>query len=311
MPCAVSIEHPRQGTVPFSPALSSFSGTPRPDAELVKTTACFFPFDLFGSAGCGSGALLLSDAFQEMLADNRREQVPTRARAYAGKVRTQQFAFETLPAYQDWRERARQVVRRVFRKDEFLLWVTGNHLGVLPVYDELAQQPENTLVLQFDAHLDVYNLSDCTAELSHGNFLLHCSGSLPATYNVGSRDILLRPEYVGKYYRQVFSAAVLATDPEPALRQVQEESRMARRVFIDLDCDVLDPAFFPAVTHPLPFGLNPQQVLRFIDAVWSERVVGVAVSEFDPGRDRNDQSLSTLVWLLEYLLLKRYEQQGD
>ena len=277
----------------------------------MKTTACFFPFDLFGSAGCGNGALLLADAFEEMLADNRRERVPTRAGAYAGKVRTQQFVFETLPAYQDWRERARQVVRRVLHKGEFLLWVTGNHLGVLPIYDELAQQPENTLVLQLDAHLDVYNLSDCTAELSHGNFLLHCAGSLPAIYNVGSRDILLRPEYVAKYYRQVFPAAALATDPEPVLRQVREDSRLAQRVFIDLDCDVFDPAFFPAVTHPLPFGLNAQQVLHFIDAVWSERVIGAAVSEFDPGRDRNDQSLSTLVWLFEYLLLKRHEQRAD
>ena len=88
-------------------------------------------------------------------------------------------------------------------------------------------------------------------------------------------------------------------------------SRLAQRVFIDLDCDVFDPAFFPAVTHPLPFGLNAQQVLHFIDAVWSERVIGAAVSEFDPGRDRNDQSLSTLVWLFEYLLLKRHEQRAD
>jgi hypothetical protein len=31
------------------------------------------------------------------------------------------------------------------------------------------------------------------------------------------------------------------------------------------------------------------------DAAWSERVIGVALSEFDPARDRNDQSLGTLV----------------
>jgi hypothetical protein len=36
-------------------------------------------------------------------------------------------------------------------------------------------------------------------------------------------------------------------------------------------------------------------------------VAGVILSEFDPGRDRNDQSLATLIWLLERLLLRRYE----
>jgi agmatinase len=277
----------------------------------VNTTACFFPFDLFGSAGCRDGAVLLADAFREMLADNRREQVPTRASAYSGKVRARQFTFEGLPAYQNWRSQARQAVRQVFRHGDFLLWVTGNHLGVLPVYDELAQQAENTLVVQFDAHLDVYNLSDCTTELSHGNFLLHCAGKLPAIWNLGSRELLLRPEYVRQYYREVFPAALLAVDPEPALHQLRQASRTAQRVLIDLDCDVFDPAFFPGLTHPLPFGLCAQQLLRFLDAVWSERVVALAISEFDPGRDRNDQSLSTLVWLLEYVLLKRHEPQEE
>jgi agmatinase len=273
----------------------------------VQTTACFFPFDLFGSAGCRAGAELLADAFEELLADNRRERVPTRARSYTDKVRLRQFNFDALQAYQNWRPRARQAVRQVFRRGDWLLWITGNHLGVLPVYDELAAQAEQTLVIQLDAHLDVYNLSDCTTELSHGNFLLHCAGSLPMLWNAGNRELLLRPEYVQQYYRKVFSAAALAVDPEPALCQIREASRTAERVFIDLDCDVFDPAFFPGVTHPLPFGLSTQLVLRILDAAWSDRVLGVAISEFDPGRDCNDQSLSTLVWLLEYLLLRRYE----
>ena len=55
------------------------------------------------------------------------------------------------------------------------------------MYEELSgkgKRESNTLVIQFDAHLDVYNLSDCTAELSHGNFLLHGAGPLPAIVNV-------------------------------------------------------------------------------------------------------------------------------
>ncbi len=273
----------------------------------MNTTALFFPFDLFGSAGAGGGAELLADAFGEMLEDNKRERVPTRARAYQGKVRMRRFAFETVPAYQKWRQRAGQAIGRVLRKGEFLLWVTGNHLGVLPVYDQLAGAGPRTLVIQLDAHLDIYNLSDCTAELSHGNFLLHCPGPLPAIVNIGARELLLRPDYVRKYYRQTFPAAAIALDPEPALRCIRQTSRKAEQVFLDLDCDVFDPGYFPAVTHPLPFGLSPQQVLSFLEAAWSDRVIGLAISEFDPSRDRNDQSLSTLLWLLEYLLLKRYE----
>jgi arginase family enzyme len=273
----------------------------------VKTSALFFPFDLFGSPGAGTGAELLADAFEEMLTDNKREQVATRAQACAGQVRMRRFSFETLATYQCWRTQARRTIRRIFQRPEFLLWVTGNHLGALPVYEELGASAADSLVVQLDAHLDIYNLSDCTSELSHGNFLLHSATPLPTLINLGHRELLLRPEYVRRYYLHDFPASELAVNPETAIQTVHAASRSADRVFVDIDCDVLDPAFFPAVSHPLPFGLSPSLVLRILDAAWSDRVAGVALSEFDPSRDRNDQSLSTLVWLLEYLLLRQYE----
>src|SRR5262245_46148419 len=151
-----------------------------------------------------------------MLADNRRERVPTRAAAYQDRVRVRRFVFETLADWQRWRPRGRQAVRRALARGDFLLWVAGHHLGVLPVYDELAAAGGDTLVVQLDAHLDVYNLTDCTEELSHGNFLLHAAGPLPPLINLGSRELLLRPDHVGRYYAAVYPAADLAVDPEPA-----------------------------------------------------------------------------------------------
>jgi agmatinase len=275
----------------------------------VKARTVIFPFDLFGNPGAAAGATLLADALREMRADNRREQVPTRARAYQRRLQIDELTFDTVQAYADWRERGREAARNVLAKNDWLLWIAGNHLGVLPVYDELAQLDAGTFVLQLDAHLDIYNLTDCSSGLSHGNFLLHCASKLPSIAGVGHRELLLRPDYIERYYARTFSAAALAIDPEPALAYVREASTAAPRVFIDLDCDVFDPAFFPALGHPLPFGVSPQVVLRLIDAAWSERVIGVALSEFDPARDVDDRSLSTLVWLLEYLLLKRFERK--
>jgi arginase family enzyme len=304
----------------------------------MQTRIVFFPFDLFGSGGAAAGADLLSEAVQEMLEDNRRERLPTRARAYQKHVRTQTISFDKVSAYQEWKNNARQIIRQALQNKELLFWITGNHLGVLPVYEELGahgqksevrgqrseasrerQRPESearnlnsndTLVIQFDAHLDVYNLTDCKSELSHGNFLLHREEPLPKIVNVGSRELLLRLEYIRKYYHKVFPAAELAVNPQPAEDKIRQAVAPAGRVFIDIDCDVFDSAYFPAVTHPLPFGLSPALFLRLLEAAWSDRVIGIAISEFDPARDRNDQSLATLVWLLEYLLLKKYEKDS-
>jgi arginase family enzyme len=270
----------------------------------VKTVAVFFPFDLFGSPGTSTGAELLADAFREMLADNKRERVPTRARAYTGKVRVEELSLPAPADYGDWKTNARKTVRQSLERGDFLLWVTGNHLGALPVYEELGQE---TLVVQMDGHLDIYNLSDCTSELSHGNFLLHSAEALPGIINVGHRELLLRPDHVGKHYQAAYSASRAALEPAVVLDEVRRACRSAKRVFLDLDCDALDPAYFPALAHPLPFGLTPQILLQILEAAWSERVVGLAISEFLPARDREDHCLFTLMWLVEYILLKLYE----
>jgi arginase family enzyme len=236
-----------------------------------------------------------------MLDDANRETGPARSDAYRDKVRIREFTFETPRACADWRKTARQAARSALKAGEPVLWLSGNHLGVLPAYEELGP---DALVLQFDAHLDAYNLADCTEELSHGNFMLHADSPLPRIVNIGSRDLFLPEKHVGQHFGGVFTAEDVATDPDRVVQQVADEASGAKQVWLDVDCDVFDPAYFPAVQHPLPMGLSSGFLLRMFSAVWSKRVVGISFSEFDPGRDRNDQSLGTLVWLLEWCLLR-------
>ena len=151
-------------------------------------------------------------------------------------------------------------MRQALRAGDFLFWVAGNHLGALPVYDELAARPEGVLVVQFDAHLDVHHFRDCATEPSHGNFLLHCAGPLPKLVNVGHRELLLTAEHVGRFYHETYSAAELAVDPAPAVEGLRRACATAERVFLDVDLDVFDPAYFPAVSRPVPFGLGSSAV---------------------------------------------------
>ncbi|MFO0842228.1 MAG: arginase family protein [Gemmataceae bacterium] len=216
----------------------------------MKTSAIFFGFDLFGSAGSAEGARLLADELREVLADNRRETVPTRARVYTRHVNVTDVEFETLGALAGWREKGRALAREALQRG-FLLWVAGNHLGALPVYDELAK---SDLVVQFDAHLDIHHFRDCTTELSHGNFLLHVEGGPPAVVNVGHREQLLTRDYIDRHYRRSFSAADLAINGGAVLAEVRAMAGRAERVYLDIDCDVFDPAYFPAVGRPVPFG---------------------------------------------------------
>ncbi|MBX9579883.1 MAG: arginase family protein [Gemmataceae bacterium] len=270
----------------------------------MPSTAVVFPFDLFGSAGAGAGARLLGDVVREIIDDTAQETRPSRADALRGKLRVKEAAFETLEQVRDWRKRGRSLARQVLKAGDFLLWFGGNHLSVLPVLDELGP---DALVIQFDAHLDVYRFHDTTPELSHGNFLRLAGGPLPKLVNVGHRDLFLTPMEIAETFAATFPAPALAINPDRAAKALREMASAAGRVWIDLDCDALDPAYLPAVPEPLPFGLSPPVFLKLLDAAWSDKVAGFSVSEFEPGRDVRDTSLNLLGWLVEYVLLKKHE----
>src|SRR6266568_8384976 len=166
----------------------------------MSMLAVILPFDLFGSPGTGAGAQLIGDALHEMLADNRRERMPARAACYRKQLRVKEFAFEKMDDYRKWHHRAREVAKQALKKGEFLLWLGGNHMSVLPVLEELGGKA-HSLCVQFDAHLDIYNLTDCTTEPSHGNFLLHADGPLPPIVHVGHRDLFLPRDMIAKKFQ--------------------------------------------------------------------------------------------------------------
>ena len=206
-----------------------------------------------------------------------------------------------MPKLADWRKTGRQAARKALKAGESLLWLGGNHLSVLPVLEELGR---DTLVVQFDAHLDVYSFHDNTTELSHGNYLKHFETPRPRLVNVGHRDLFLPSSEIAETFQAVYPAEDIALDAETVLSDLRAKAESAKRVWIDLDCDAFDPTSMPAVQQPLPFGLLPGVFLKLLDAVWSEKVVGLSVSEFDPGRDARDAGLNLLGWLLEWVLLK-------
>jgi arginase family enzyme len=272
----------------------------------MRSTVVVFPFDLFGSAGTGAGAQLLGDAVREIIDDTAKETRPSRADAFRGKLRVKELAFETIEEVTDWRKRGRAAARSALKADDFLVWLSGNHLGVLPVFEEL---PADTLVVQFDAHLDINDFHDTTAELSHGNFLKHLPKPRPRFVHVGHRDLFQPPAPIATVFDAAYPVTDIATTPEQVSMELAKRARGAKHVWLDLDCDAFDPAFLPGVHQPLPFGLTPPAFLKLFQAVWSDKVLGISISEFDPGRDVRDASLNLLGWLIEFVLLQKHENE--
>lgn len=255
-------------------------------------TAVIFPFDAFGNAGTAAGAERLGDVVREILDDLEEETRPSRQDALRGRVDVVEERFDDVSSLTKWRETGKKLFRETDAKGEFTLWLSGNHLGVLPVYESLTPKD---LVVQLDAHLDCYHLHDTHEGLSHGNFLRFIEKG-PKVVNVGHRDLFLAEVDIKRHF-----AACLPAGEVSALKRWTAK---AERVWIDLDVDAIDPAFCPGVLDPLPCGLTPREVLAVFGACWGPKLAGVSISEFCPARDERDRSLELLGWLVEWVLLR-------
>ncbi len=264
----------------------------------MSITALVFPFDLYGSPGTRAGAELLGDALREIRTDAKSESRDCRSKAYRDQLKILEAPFEIPSHYRLWEKRGKKLFDK--SRDSFPIWLSGNHLGVMPIYQCL---PIDTLVLQFDAHLDVFNLDDCTEELSNGNFIMHAR-PLPKIVNIGHRDLFLPDDHIHQYYNDCLPATDWGLNADESLKKLRKILLTSKQIWIDIDCDVFDPAFMPGVAQPEPMGLSPLLVMGILEALWSKKIIGFSLSEFAPQRDRNDQTLATLCWLLEWVLLK-------
>lgn len=261
-----------------------------------------FPFDSFGGGGTAAGANWVADLLQEIVDDTAEETRPNRPSAYADLLEVNERQFDSLDDLTNWQSIGSEAAKELLSVDPPGFWFAGNHLGVMPIYQQLADQfGDELLVIQFDAHLDCYDYHDTLPELNHGNFLRHLDRS-PRIVNVGHRDLFLTEQEVGDYFERTIAAERIAADEASAVKELRTLCRGSQRVWLDIDLDVFDPVSFPAVPTRVPFGLSPFVLLRLLTQVWQPNCIGVSVSEFAPGRDENDRSHETLAWLIEWLL---------
>jgi arginase family enzyme len=126
--------------------------------------------------------------------------------------------------------------------------------------------------------------------------------------NVGHRDLFLVRDEIAEFFEAAYSATDVAVDADRISRELRSRCEGATQVWLDVDADVFDPAAVPAVHQPLPFGLAPAAFLKLLDAAWTRNVVGLSISEFDPGRDVRETALQFLGWLVEFVLLRVHEE---
>jgi arginase len=128
------------------------------------------------------------------------------------------------------------------------------------------------------------------------------------------------PELMSKPVREenVVLAATRSLDPLEEVRlhasfiklasldalcgEVEDLARRVSTIYLHLDLDVLDPAISPGVNFSEPGGISPEPLFGAVKHVMSTGKLGaVAITNFNPDRDRDGRTLGIIQQLIEIL----------
>ncbi len=198
-------------------------------------------------------------------------------------------------------ERCLELIHRaavpIFASPARPLFVGGEHLVSLPLIQAAAARHPDLAVIHFDAHADL-RPEYLGETLSHATVMRRVAEEISPEdlYQFGIRSGT-REEYDYGRARTNFYPGGLEAAPRvlAGLR--------GRPLYLSLDLDVLDPAYFPGTGTPEPGGVTFADLHQALLAFAGHRVVGVDIVELSPPSDPAGIATITAAKVARELLL--------
>jgi agmatinase len=174
-------------------------------------------------------------------------------------------------------------------KNKFPIVIGGEHSispGVIKAF------PNDIAVLSLDAHIDfrdsyendIFNHA-CTIRRIADH--VHIKNIVVIGLRSAEKEEFEYAQKTGLFFIDTFS--INKKGISETIKKTKDYLK-DKKIYLTLDIDVVDPAYAPGVSTPEPFGLNPFDILEFIEAL-SSQLVGFDIVEVCPEYDHGETSL--------------------
>jgi len=180
------------------------------------------------------------------------------------------------------------VVSEFINEDKRVVVLGGEHTLTLGCLRALAGEP--TLVVSFDAHMDLRDEYPPKVKLSHATVMRRISElDNVKLIEVGVRAFSKEElEYVKQGKVKVFYLLEGLPEVRAAIDEVRRAANEVEHVYISIDMDVLDPSIAPGVGSPEPGGLGLRELLYALSKLVDERTRVIDIVEVSPPYDHSD-----------------------
>jgi agmatinase len=198
-------------------------------------------------------------------------------------------------------EKIYRAARALFGAGHAPLFLGGDHSVTWPIVRACAETYPAFQLLQFDAHIDVYDgvtpLSS-TEPPHHGNFMSCCLSlsAVTVVHQLGIRGLVNSRPHKHPKQRITWASDLTGVAPLPVLDP-------ALPVYLTFDIDFLDPPTAPGTATPVPGGLSYGQTTELLRRLLPPlRIIGADLVEVNPQRDKDHLTLQVASNILLTLL---------
>ena len=186
-------------------------------------------------------------------------------------------------------EKVRDFTCKLLAKNKFPIVIGGEHSitpGVVKAY------PNDIAVLSLDAHMDFREQYENNVN-NHACVIRRIADHIDikniAVIGVRSAE---KEEYEHAQKAGLFFVDAFSINKNGFSETIKEtkERLKDKKIYLTLDVDVIDPAYAPGTSTPEPFGLDPFDILEFIDA-FSSQLIGFDIVEVCPAYDHGETSI--------------------
>lgn len=201
-------------------------------------------------------------------------------------------------------EKTTIVVKDILEAGKIPVIIGGEHTITFGVINGLGRQSSRTVIVSFDAHLDLRN-EFAGLKLSHTTFMRRVNEQLkPAKIiEVGTRAVCKEElAFAEEAGIEFFTAHQIRKEGAlQIIEQLKRNLEKCGKIYLSVDMDVLDPAYAPGVQNPEPEGLEPYTLLEILNGLCDKRVIGFDVVEVAPPYDQGVSAIQAAKLMFEIL----------
>ncbi len=188
-------------------------------------------------------------------------------------------------------------ILKLILKRKKTICIGGEHLISYPIVKAYKKKYKDLVVIHLDAHSDLAN-SFRGEKFSHATVMRRIAElvGFENLYQLGIRSMVREDRLLPK--RKDNTCMLNLSKSEEYLNKIKDKP-----IYVSIDLDILDPAYFPGTGTPEPGGVTFKELLTFILLLKNFHVIGADVVELSPHYDQSGVSSITAASVIRELLL--------